>query len=160
MADSKKDPVINPNEKAEIARQESVREDVAKRDAEAEKAESKPEVTPGAVNETSDTMPLVVPESATADVGKGAKYFKSLHSGLMITKSVAREGQDPEQKVIARFFPYAETFEGDTVRRGYLITDDKEVIDRLKDMPDVEELTKKEYDKMAARATPVGYPMA
>jgi hypothetical protein len=120
----------------------------------------KPAATGLAQADTSQTAPGIVPAASDKKPGKGAKYFKSQSSGMSISVNNTDPNGTPSAEVVARFFPYAETFEGDTVRRGYLITDDKRVIERLSDDPTVEEITSSEYEKMIKRATPLGYPMA
>lgn len=74
-----------------------------------------------------------------ADVDKKAKkYFKSVeYAGLTVLK---------EDQSSVRFTPYFDTFKGDTVRVGFLVTDDKEVVDRLVSLGGgVSEVDEKEY---------------
>ena len=81
----------------------------------------------------------------------GAKYFKSSVSGLAF---MDKDGQT----VLERFSPYAETYQGETVRRGYLETSDPRVIKMATEDHTVEEVSKSDYDKMLKGATPLGYP--
>lgn len=70
---------------------------------------------------------------------KGAKFFRSaVYSGLVVLV-------DGERK--ARFTPHFDTFKGDRVQVGYLATNDKDVIERLQGMSEVEEIDQKQYDK-------------
>lgn len=110
--------------------------------------------------ETSATAPGIVPAASDKAPGKGAKYFKSFYSGQSESINKKDENGTMVTEIIARFFPYAETFQGDTVSRGYLATSDKRLFERFEADPNIEELTKAEYDKAVKAATPLGYPQA
>ena len=81
-------------------------------------------------------------KAAAAKSGK--KFFKSVeYAGLSVLK---------EDGSTVRFTPYFDTFKGDTVRVGFLETDDKEVVDRLTSLGGgVSEVDEKEYKEAAKK---------
>jgi hypothetical protein len=89
-------------------------------------------------------------KKAAADKAKaekaeaGKKFFKSVeYAGLSVLK---------EDGSTVRFTPYFDTFKGDTVRVGFLETEDKEVVDRLVSLGGgVTEVDEKEYKEAAKK---------
>lgn len=76
---------------------------------------------------------------AEAKKESGKSYFVcKKYSGLTIKK---------EDGSKVRFTAYWDTFKGDQVRVGYLVTDDSEVVKRCESLDEVEKLTKDQYEK-------------
>lgn len=90
------------------------------------------------------TVLRVAAENATEPEkrSKGAKYFKSLKSGLSI---VIRTDPDPTMNVTERFVPFLEDYGNDKRTVGYLKTDNPKVIQACDNDYNVEEIDAKTY---------------
>lgn len=101
-----------------------------------------------------------MPTAAADDKKKQpeVKYFRSLNDGLAVQVGDNNpEGSyDPDLLVHVRFTRYTEKFQGDTIRVGYLATDNARAIEVLSNDPYVSELSKEDYDKAVEAATLVG----
>lgn len=90
-------------------------------------------------------------EPAQAD----QRYFKSSNDGLKVLVGNRNEDgtHDPDLLDFVSFTRYTEKFQGDTVRVGYLATDNERAIEVLSNDPYVTELSQEDYDKAVESAT-------
>lgn len=77
-------------------------------------------------------------DEAAAKQKSSKSYFKSRFSGLTVVK---------EDGTTVRFSSFWDKFQGDDVRVGYLETDDPEVVKRLQEDGEVEEVEASEFNK-------------
>ena len=88
----------------------------------------------------------------------GMKYFRSRMHGLSIVVKNDREDADPTTAIeTVRFKPYREKFQGDDIKVGYLATNNPEALKRLKDDPNVEEISADEFKKSTPVKNRTGY---
>ena len=79
---------------------------------------------------------------------KAVKYFRSTVAGLSVVVGyVGDENNDPTSVRLVRFTPYYDTWKGDRIKVGYLETDNKVAIEKLKAVYEVEEIDEAEYKK-------------
>jgi hypothetical protein len=86
------------------------------------------------------------------------KYYRSLLSGLeVVVGDPPKDGSSLDHEKV-RFVPYREKWQGDTRKVGYLATDNPVAIEKLQDVSEAEEITKKEFDASTGEdATELGY---
>lgn len=78
-----------------------------------------------------------------ADKKPDTKYYRCFnHAGLGIFDG---------DKMVARFQPFAERYQGETVKVGYLETDDAKVQARLDADSNVEVIEKKDYEAVVKK---------
>lgn len=86
------------------------------------------------------------------------KYFKSRISGLEIVVGDPPEDKSSLDHEKVRFVPYREKFQGDNIKVGYLATDNARALEILATQPDVQEITKKDFDQATGEgSTELGY---
>ena len=85
-------------------------------------------------------------KAAAPAPAKGMKYYKNnKHAGQRFL--VKAHEDDPTKNEYVSFTKVRETFQGDSVLRGYLATDDAAIQKRAEANPNVEEIKKADYDK-------------
>jgi hypothetical protein len=86
------------------------------------------------------------------------KYFRSRLSGLeIVVGDPPKDGSSLDHEKV-RFVPYRERYQGDNIKVGYLATDNAVALEKIKDIPDVEEISKKDFDTATGDdATELGY---
>lgn len=77
---------------------------------------------------------------------KEKMYFRSLLNGLK-TPVAGQDGNDATLIEYVRFTTVKEMYQGDPRKVGYLATDNKIAIERFSTDPNVQVITKKEYDE-------------
>ena len=82
---------------------------------------------------------------------KEVKYFVNrLHSGGGFIVDPG-DGQDPATQVKVRFTPFFDMWKGDTIKVGYLESDDPRVHKALENAQGVEEIKQSEYEKAVGK---------
>jgi hypothetical protein len=86
------------------------------------------------------------------------KYYKSNIAGLSVEIGAPDYDKGEVAPKQVRFQPYREKVFGDSVKVGYLSTDNVAAQKKLENDPNVAEIQQAEYDKATGEgSTPVGY---
>lgn len=89
--------------------------------------------------------PTPAPQQSQLVNSKYKYYFTSI-AGLRV-QLTSKPAKDQIAPQFVNFVSYRERYQGDQRTVGYLKTDNSDVIERLKDDPNVIEITQKEYDE-------------
>jgi hypothetical protein len=91
------------------------------------------------VEETEEVVEEVKPAA------KGMKFYRSRLNGLTVVLG-NHKANDPDEIERVRFVTRKEIYQGDTVKFGYLATDDKRAHAILANDLNVKEISEKEYN--------------
>lgn len=89
-------------------------------------------------------------QDAKDDKSGRSKYFRSLFSGLSVVVGTPDYDKGEVAPKVVRFQAFQEIYKGDPRKVGYLATSNPVAIKKLEVDPNVERITKKQYDDFMA----------